>query len=138
MKYDISFFVFLLCASGCAFQEVHTVPTWVFHSPSTQEYIYVIGTSGRSQSHWEAKEIALQDAFVKLAQSVGTQVFSKEIRRVHGGQQWGGGAMIQTSTSAALQNAEMVEFWADPKGKAGSGYQVYVLLRVKRSLVRGL
>lgn len=129
----------ILCLmAGCAFQQSHSVPPWIFKPPQSDKYIYSVGSSGKSLSPWESKEIALKDALVRLAQSVNTQVMSKAVRKVYAGNLVGGAKMLKTSTDTALKRAAMVEFWADPQGRAGLGYRVYILMRVEKKYLQDL
>ncbi|RME04274.1 MAG: hypothetical protein D6805_03770 [Planctomycetota bacterium] len=124
----------LLCS--CRVQRIYTAPSWVFQIPQDKDYIYVVGSSGKSLRPWDSKELAIEDAFVKLAQLVGTQIFMHSKKLIEEGKVTSQAAVIKNRTNAALKNASIVEFWADPKGAAGKDYRVYVLMRLKKSFLQ--
>ena len=128
-------FILALSLSGCGIQRVYSFPPWIYRPPLSEKYIYVTGSSGKSINPWEAKELAIQNALVKLAQKIGSEVFTSSLNRSEGGSTWEGAQFIRTSTQASLRKALVVKFWADPKGEAGLGYRIYVLVRLKKSTI---
>ncbi len=127
-----------LLSLGCALQKVYMVPTWIFQPPKDKDFIYVVGSAGQSISPWESKEMAIQDGYVKLAQIVGTNVSARILQRTMGSHKWSSSSILKTSTKTALKEARWVAFWADPEGKAGMGYRVFVLMKLNKKFIPGL
>ena len=118
-----------LALSGC-FQMVYPMPQWVFEVPEEKGYIYAVGSGGYSISWGEAKELAIQNGLVKLAQSLGTKMVVRTVQGKEQGRIFGRAKVVEMVTEKALEQVELVAFWSDPKGVAGMGPRVFVLLRI--------
>lgn len=106
------------------------VPSWIYELPKEPGWVYVWGSAGHSLSLKESRRIAEENGKKLLAYFRGVKVS-------HRSKKWEIFAPLKTvrlipKVDWKTLSCEVVDEWFDPEGKAGLGYQYFVLLRMKR------
>ncbi|RME03908.1 MAG: hypothetical protein D6805_04815, partial [Planctomycetota bacterium] len=106
-----------------------TVPSWIYKLPQKKGWKYAWGSSGPSLNRKMAHDFALENAKKTLALLLGARVLQKAQNVDYFGRSVY--AIIRPTVSWKSLSVEVVDQWEDQTGKAGLGYQYFVLVRTK-------
>ena len=105
------------------------VPAWIYKIPQKDGWVYAWGSAGRSIGDAASKQFALENARKTLALTRGARIVHKTSQIDLFGQ--GVYTMVKPISDWKDLEYEVVEEWSDQTGKAGLGYQYFILIRTK-------
>lgn len=107
------------------------VPPWIYKIPQEDGWVYAWGSAGRSLGDAASKKFALENARKTLAMTKGARIVHKTSQIDLFGQ--GVYTKVQPINDWKDLQYEVVQEWFDQTGKAGLGYQHFILIRTKDS-----